>query len=444
MYKKLIIATFLLLTTQAQAQKQALLVGISNYGGDPRNDLVGINLDIEKMEKLFKNWGFTTNVLYDKDSLQIEQYLKSYGESLSQDDTFALYYSGHGSYLADESGDEKDGQDEALVLSDGFSNIPFVDDLLHQNLNQIRAKKLLIFDSCHSGTVHKGNSTGAMAKTLSTNLLAKPTSKGLKVGGDGMSGEYIVLSASKDYEESLATSGGSLFTNEIYRIFTNASEKPLDSVREEVTYNIVTYCKQSRNKPHHPNFSFSNPSFGAKSIDSYIKVSSTEQIAVDETLQTELDRVVMSAGANQIVIGEKKESYNRGEFVNFTLNTGANRGYLTMLYIDKSDITVLYPNPKLTSKPIQGAYSFPRDFGNFKIRAYKSCKGCQEEKTAIYLLLTPELLGSIESMTRDKLLSFAKGSSMARIISKAVEVVEESRVGSASKLLIGKYEFLVR
>ena len=135
MYKKLIIATFLLLTTQAQAQKQALLVGISNYGGDPRNDLVGINLDIKKMEKLFKNWGFTTNVLYDKDSLQIEQYLKSYGESLSQDDTFALYYSGHGSYLADESGDEKDGQDEALVLSDGFSNIPFVDDLLHQNLN---------------------------------------------------------------------------------------------------------------------------------------------------------------------------------------------------------------------------------------------------------------------------------------------------------------------
>jgi hypothetical protein len=49
MYKKIILTTCLLFATQALAKKEALLVGVSDYGGDPRNDLIGIELDIAKM-----------------------------------------------------------------------------------------------------------------------------------------------------------------------------------------------------------------------------------------------------------------------------------------------------------------------------------------------------------------------------------------------------------
>ena len=114
MYKKLIITCCLLFSTQAIAQKQALLIGVSDYGGD--NDLMGIDLDINKMKKLFISWGFTPTVLYNQESLQIENYLQSYANSLSANDTFAFYYSGHGSFVADKNGDEVDKRDEALLF----------------------------------------------------------------------------------------------------------------------------------------------------------------------------------------------------------------------------------------------------------------------------------------------------------------------------------------
>ena len=58
MYKKIILTTCLLFATQALAKKEALLVGVSDYGGNPRNDLIGIELDIAKMKQLFTDWGF--------------------------------------------------------------------------------------------------------------------------------------------------------------------------------------------------------------------------------------------------------------------------------------------------------------------------------------------------------------------------------------------------
>ena len=445
MYKKIILTTCLLFATQALAKKEALLVGVSDYGGDPRNDLIGIELDIAKMRQLFTDWGFDIKILPSHSSFQTKEYLQRYADTLSSGDTFAFYYSGHGSFVPDKNGDEADGKDEALVLSDGVSNIPFIDDELNHYLNNIQAKKLIIFDSCHSGTVNRGDTKSVKAKTLPTNQLNRVVGKGLKVGAEIERGEYLVLSASQDDEQSLATSNGSLFTNQLYKMFSNPRtiNTPLESLREEISYNIETYCKHSPNKPHHPKFSFSNPSYANGSIKDYLKIRKTIQRPSNvDSLQSRLNSMVTD-DSNQISISNQKSSYNTGEFVNFSINTNGVEGYLTMLYVDKNDITVLYPNPRSTSKPIRGAFNFPRDFGNFKIRAFKQCSSCQKEQTAIYLLLTPQPLNTIESMSRDKLLSFAKGSDRAKIISKAVEVVDEPIQNRASGYLVGKYEFLV-
>ncbi|HHB95405.1 MAG TPA: caspase family protein, partial [Campylobacterales bacterium] len=382
--------------------------------------------------------GFNTKILYNRQSLEIEKYLKSY-DNLTTDDIFALYYTGHGSNIPDDNADESDGKDEVLVLSDGVRNIPFVDDVLNQNLNVIKAKKLVIFDSCHSGTAHKGNdSRGIMAKTLPSNLLSKPMSKGLIIGwGKEISGNYMVLSASKDYEQSLATTHGSLFTNELYRIFTNSSNKSMESILEEATYNIVRYSKQNNQNPHHPNFSFSNPSYKNISIDDYLQNQK-------ESLQSQLDKMSENPQLNQLRISNALSSYNTNDFVNFSFDTNGARGYLSVLFVERNKVTVLYPNPKVVSKEIQGRYSFPKDFFNFKVRAFKNCNGCQEDKTTIYLLLTPQPLSSLNSMSRDKLLSFSKESNRAKVISKDVELVESQPTKQSSGLLIGRYEFVVR
>ena len=447
MYKKLIITCCLLFSTQAIAKKQALLIGVSDYGGDPKNDLMGIDLDINKMKQLFKSWGFTPKVLYNEESLKIEDYLKKYAKSLSANDSFAFYYSGHGSFVADKNGDEVDDhRDEALVLSDGVKNIPYIDDDLNHYLNAIKAKKLIIFDSCHSGTANRGNKSDSIrVKTLPSNLLNAPLSKGFtiakKIGGD-----YIVLSASQDSEESLATTGGSLFTNQLYKLLN--SQVSLESIREEATYNIVSYAKQFKTKPHHPKFTYSNLSFGNSSIESFLKTSSAPIEQAVESLQTKLDRLVNNPQIDKINITNNKDSYNTGEFITFDLDTKGKQGYLTTLFVEKNKVTVLYPNPKAFSKLISGSYTVPKDFGNFKIRAFKNCNGCQKDKTSIYMMLTPQPLTNIANMTNKKLLSFAKGSTMDKAISKDVALVfdESSKTPTktpSSTMMVGRYEFFV-
>ncbi len=445
MYKKLIIATCLLFSTQAVAKKQALLIGVSNYGGTPRNDLMGIDLDINKMKQLFISWGFTPTVLYNQESLKIEDYLQSYANSLSANDTFVFYYSGHGSSVADKNGDEVDDhKDEALVLSDGVRNIPYIDDDLNHYLSAIQAKKLIIFDSCHSGTANRGDGSSLIrVKTLPSDELDAPLSKGISIDKE-IGGDYIVLSASEDNEESLATMNGSLFTNEIYRLLSG--QNSLESIQEEATYNIVSYAKRVNKKPHHPKFTFSNPSFKSISMNSYLKTSytpPTHRQTQEQTLQSQLDKMVQNTPS--ITITNQKKSYHTGDFVNFTLNTNNQQGYLTILFVEKDNVTVLYPNPRASSRLVQGSYDFPKDFGNFKVKAVKKCNGCQFDKTSIYLMLTPQPLANIANMTQKHLLSFAKGSNMAKIVSKDVELVfdEPNKNSGKSGLMMGKYDFFV-
>lgn len=452
MYKKIVLAVSLLFATQLMAKKQALLVTVGNYRGS-ESDLPGIERDLYKMKKLFNSWGFETKVLQNQESMQLEEYLKIYATTLSKKDTFVLYYSGHGSHTPDIDGDEEDGQDESIVLSDGVKNYHFIDDDLNYRLNQIQAKKMILFDSCHSGTAHKGASETMIPKSIPTNrVVAGFFDKGTQIrGGEIESGEYIVLSASKDYEESLATTDGSLFTSEMYNILSNPNNKnkSLNSIIEEVTYNIVNRCKQGKAKAYHSNLSVSNEALKNSSIKAYLSIAKRAPMVtpspakVDTNLETQLD-LMISSGQKQIGISNAKKSYNTKDYVNFSLNTNGEEGYLTLLYVDKSDVTVLYPNPRSVSKPMSGRYTFPKDFGNFKIEAYKNCKNCQQEKTAIYILLTPKPLGDLENMSRQKLLSFEKSSVTSKIVSKAVGVVyEEEKSRTNEGFAIGKYEFVV-
>jgi len=322
MYKKLIITCCLLFSTQAIAKKEALLVGVSNYGGDPRNDLMGIDLDINNMKRVFNSFGFDSiKVLYNQESLQIADYLKSYARNLNSNDTFALYYSGHGSFVADKNGDEVDDhKDEVLVLSDGVRNIPFIDDNLNYYLNSIKARKLIIFDSCHSGTANRGNSNSKIrVKTFPSKKLDAPLEKGIKIGKDIESGDYIVLSASKDNESSLATDSGSLFTNEIYKLLR--TQNALDSIKENATYGIIHYAKSHKRKPHHPQFTYSKPEFKNISMAQYLNEKPQKN-----SLQNQLDKLVNRSSVEKIYISNTKLDYNTGEFINFRFNTNANEG----------------------------------------------------------------------------------------------------------------------
>lgn len=86
--------------------------------------------------------------------------IKSIGSRCRENDFFVFYYSGHGTEVPDENGDEKDGMDEAFCFvtpsgqvnrSSLMTDDEFVDALLkgvHEDTNL-----LVLADCCHSGTI---------------------------------------------------------------------------------------------------------------------------------------------------------------------------------------------------------------------------------------------------------------------------------------------------
>jgi len=446
-------------------RKEAFVVGVSDYAGEA-NDLDGIERDVEKMKNLFESWGFEVTTLYDQESLKMVDKLAEYGKNLTADDYFAFYYSGHGSHKKDTNNDEADGQDETLVLSDGRENIHLLDDTLYAAFNGIKSKKMIFFDSCHSGTVFRSLTGKFQSKTISPTVVEKTFSKSLTIQSKGDSinknSDFIVFSSAQDNEEALATPEGSLFTNSIYNLFNNnkAINEPFSSIKKNLTDEIAAYAQKTGAKAHHPSISYSKSYSDANTLKEFtnpksnsivaqtpiVKVPPSENNSNETTLQQTLENFIQKNKIDKMVLNYKKSTYKVGNSINFTLDTQGAKGYLTIFYVDKNDVTLLYPNPFVSPKTIQGSYTFPKDFsgGKFELEAYKSCSNCNKETTTIYTLLSARpILDSSVFQSKDGLFSFAKESSTSQTVTRAVRLKAVSK-STNNHPQLGKYEFIVQ
>ncbi len=242
---------------------EALVIGISDYAGEA-NDLTGIDKDIAKAKQLFQSWGFTTEVL--SGGIDLESKLQRYADRLSADDIFILYYSGHGSNTTDHSGDELDGRDEQIVLSDGSVNKFILDDKINLMLNRIKARKLIVFDSCYSGTAIKRyvrNHQQLQKKFMpAPKSAADDAPENSTVPNTQMGGEYLYFAACQDNEVSLASPDGSLFTNAFSK---NAS-------LQKSGFAIYQQTLQELSEYFHPQILSSDPLYKNLSLKNYLKL----------------------------------------------------------------------------------------------------------------------------------------------------------------------------
>ena len=141
--------------------RKALLVGINAYPGSP---LRGCINDVVQMKDLLQRYyGFgdaDLHLLLDEQATLSG--IRAGLEWLAQGGTEAdavrvFHFSGHGTYIADTSGDEPDGRDECLVPYDYRTVGVLSDDALKVLYDRFpRSGNLtLVMDSCHSGTVQK-------------------------------------------------------------------------------------------------------------------------------------------------------------------------------------------------------------------------------------------------------------------------------------------------
>jgi hypothetical protein len=140
--------------------KLALCIGINDYPGTG-SDLSGCVNDAQDWTAALKARGFSVSQLIDKQAtrkamLAGVQQLIAAGKT---GDNLVITYSGHGTWQPDDSGDEPDGRDEALCPYDIDSEGALLDDDIHELFLQ-RApgvRIILISDSCHSGSVTRGD-----------------------------------------------------------------------------------------------------------------------------------------------------------------------------------------------------------------------------------------------------------------------------------------------
>jgi hypothetical protein len=147
---------------------RALLIGI-NYVRTPESRLRGCVNDVKNMENFLSSVvGMDKKDImsyvdedpneYDKTTaIGITRELRNLvSDSWKYDlDLVWFHYSGHGCSIVDNSGDEKDGKDEALVPSDYNVAGVISDDFISRIMRGFnpKTKVVCVFDCCHSGTI---------------------------------------------------------------------------------------------------------------------------------------------------------------------------------------------------------------------------------------------------------------------------------------------------
>jgi metacaspase-1 len=200
--------------------KIALLMGL-NYKGTS-SELSGCINDIENTSKILTSvFNYQPeNIVCMTDNTQLKPTANNICSQLiniakrTYDDPIKevwISYSGHGSYIKDESGDEDDGQDECLVPLDYSESGLISDDTLNHLLGLMKpgVKVVFIIDACHSETMldlQYRYISGKKSEIENTNSKAKCNC--IMISGckdDQTSSDAYDINNSKEYSGAMTT-----------------------------------------------------------------------------------------------------------------------------------------------------------------------------------------------------------------------------------------------
>ncbi len=135
-------------------RKVSLHVGL-NYPGTSA-ELSGCVNDAQDWQEVFAGLGYDPLLLAEPTKAELLTAIQAELYDLRFGDRFVFTYSGHGSWIPDDNGDEPDGRDEVLCPSDFRRNV-LTDDELFATMAQARfgVRRTIISDSCFSGTVNR-------------------------------------------------------------------------------------------------------------------------------------------------------------------------------------------------------------------------------------------------------------------------------------------------
>ena len=376
-------------STHAIAADKALLIGVGKFTYLEGNDLPGIDLDVKMMEGVAQRLGYTQiTKLENQDATKkaiLDRFERLLVSEANPEDRVLIYFSGHGTGLADDNGDEDDGQDEALLASDtrvgqtpdGTPTLGGVvlDDDIGALIARARVKSVtLIVDSCHSGTMDKalvfnrpvmGNKVGIKkmfvwpgARSGNNKGFAMPKSFGVAKRGPTSPAtpttSYLSLTAAGDDQAARATNSGSMFTVGITQAISAASADGVITPRQ-----LVAAAEKYIAGETSPAERFKPEIHGSPDmIDAPIRLTNTNTGDGPNWKQV----VQIAAQLPTIPTTGFQSQYKDGQELQFTLDLPSD-GYLNVIAVGADDsVTLLYPNHLEQSNSVKaGRFTLPGD-----------------------------------------------------------------------------------
>ena len=247
-----LVIILLAMTTRAQGEDRALLVGVGRYE-NLAEKLSGISLDIQMMSEFARILGFENKAIkvleHEEASTQqvvtaVENWLI---KGVGPEDRVLFYFSGHGSQIPDDNRDEDDAFDEVLLLYDAaikqqerHSTLTgvLVDDDFSAMLARMKSRNVfVILDACHSGSATRSlrlnprsfSVNDAQVKFFSYSPYIEAAGgrgrfDAMEPDNPGMADDnYVVITACRDDEKTVATAQGSIFTLGLRQVVRSAA-----------------------------------------------------------------------------------------------------------------------------------------------------------------------------------------------------------------------------
>lgn len=369
-------------TQPPRVKGRALLVGINRYA-NPQHNLRGAVEDVQAMKAFIKQkYGFVEEeirTLLDAQATRqniLTEFRRWLIEGTQPGERVFFLYSGHGFHVRDDNGDEDDGEDETLVPHDVTDRLEnqIRDDEINALIAQLSGRlAVLLFDSCHSGTVSRdldaNQPSEAQARYLPIN---EPATAARSLGNDGRNRDLKLVSVKQTGAASgVLVLSAAQSTQRAFEIPTPQGRRgafstafiELQQGRELTFRQLKQQLVQRFDELYRTRVIPAAQTPLGEIIDSApledlpLFTGPQAQLALPVTLLTN------QASALRITVrtAENRTSYRFGQKVNYELTTSA-PGYLYLLVFSQGEVaSCVFPNRYDANNYISaGTHRFPR------------------------------------------------------------------------------------
>ncbi len=384
----------LALAARAQGADRALLVGVGRYAKLDEK-LSGVSLDIQMMTEFAQILGFERNAIkvLEHEGASTRQVVSAVENWLIRgtgpEDRVLFYFSGHGSQIPDDSKDEDDAFDEVLLLYDAAIKPQkrhptltgvLVDDDFNAMLARMNSRNILvILDACHSGSATRSlrlNPRSFSVNEAQVKFFAySPYMEA--AGGRGRfdvleshkaaatDDNYVVLTACRDDEKTVATTQGSIFTLGLREVVRSAARAGVQITPEGLKRQTTQFIREQLRSDtirSHPQI--------AGNVD--LQKRPLQLVALGEGrgfVRQEMETLVKKS-SETVWIQLNKRCFEIGDALEISLWI-PEPGYLNIVSIDSQDQgTILFPNQYHPSSTVnRGRITIPGAHKNYALMA---------------------------------------------------------------------------